>query len=258
MGGLRRVARELLQLANAATSSSRRIPIPSPIPKFQQTHLASRYGWSTSFQTGSQSTFRAGFGASRGFATATTAPLPAQLPWYGRYVGYTILLGGSAILTYYYYPHPNRGPRVQQQQPSLSLPLDDEHTVTNWSGTHSATTRVYVQPESLQELEEIVRLAHEQGQRIRPVGSGLSPNGIGLSEAGMVNLALMDQVVSVDRETKRVRVQAGARVAEVVEALRPHGLTLQNYASIREQQIGGFIQVRALCAGKSKLLNSKS
>lgn len=32
---------------------------------------------------------------------------------------------------------------------------------------------------------------------------------------------------------------------DVVEALRPHGLTLQNYASVREQQIGGFTQVSA-------------
>ncbi len=30
---------------------------------------------------------------------------------------------------------------------------------------------------------------------------------------------------------------------KVVEALRPHGLTLQNFASIREQTMGGFTQV---------------
>ena len=29
----------------------------------------------------------------------------------------------------------------------------------------------------------------------------------------------------------------------MVAALRPHNLTLQNYASIAEQQVGGFIQV---------------
>lgn len=46
----------------------------------------------------------------------------------------------------------------------------------------------------------------------------------------------------------QVRVQAGARVQDVVEQLRPHGLTLQNYASIREQSIGGFIQVSHLSA----------
>ena len=40
-------------------------------------------------------------------------------------------------------------------------------------------------------------------------------------------------------------MQAGAKVQDVVEALRPHGLTLQNYASVREQQIGGFTQMSA-------------
>lgn len=34
-------------------------------------------------------------------------------------------------------------------------------------------------------------------------------------------------------------------VMQIVEALRPHGLTLQNFASIREQAVGGFIQVGA-------------
>lgn len=38
--------------------------------------------------------------------------------------------------------------------------------------------------------------------------------------------------------------QAGARIADVVEALRPHDLALQNIASIREQAMGGFVQVR--------------
>jgi L-galactono-1,4-lactone dehydrogenase len=54
-----------------------------------------------------------------------------------------------------------------------------------------------------------------------------------------------DEIVSIDTEARTVRVQAGARVSQVVDALREHGLTLENYASIREQQIGGFIQVGA-------------
>ena len=42
-----------------------------------------------------------------------------------------------------------------------------------------------------------------------------------------------------------LRRQAGARIADVVEALRPHGLALQNIASIREQAMGGFVQARS-------------
>jgi len=121
----------------------------------------------------------------------------------------------------------------------------EEQSVANWSGTHEARTKVYIQPESLEELEVVVKLANDRKQRIRPVGSGLSPNGLGLSDEGMVNLALMDRILSVDQDTKRVTVQAGARVEQVVAALRSHGLTLQNFASIKEQQIGGFIQVGA-------------
>lgn len=79
--------------------------------------------------------------------------------------------------------------------------------------------------------------------KIRPVGSGLSPNGIGLARGGMINLALMDNVLEVDKEKKQVRVQAGIRVQQLVDAIKDYGLTLQNFASIREQQIGGIVQV---------------
>ncbi len=60
----------------------------------------------------------------------------------------------------------------------------------------------------------------------------------------MVSLALMDKITSVDKERGRVTVQAGARVQDVANDLRKHGLTLENFASIREQTIGGFTQVR--------------
>lgn len=41
-----------------------------------------------------------------------------------------------------------------------------------------------------------------------------------------------------------MRVEAGCRVQQVADELKRYGLNLQNYASIREQQIGGFTQVR--------------
>ena len=65
-------------------------------------------------------------------------------------------------------------------------------------------------------------------------------------------------VRNVTRSTSRHRVAerhslaaAASRVAralslgQVLEALRPHGLTLPNLASIAQQQIGGFVQVGA-------------
>ncbi|XP_008808781.2 L-galactono-1,4-lactone dehydrogenase 2, mitochondrial [Phoenix dactylifera] len=162
-----------------------------------------------------------------------------------KYAGYFVLLLGCGVATYYSFPFsPDAKHKKAQIFRYAPLP-DDLHTVTNWSGTHEVLTRVFLQPESLADLEAVVRDAHNKRQRIRPVGSGLSPNGIGLTRAGMVNLALMDNVLEVDRQAKTVRVQAGIRVSQLVEALKEHGLTLQNFASIREQQIGGIVQVGA-------------
>ena len=59
----------------------------------------------------------------------------------------------------------------------------------------------------------------------------------------MVNLALMDKVLEVDKGKKTVRVEAGIRVQQLVDGIKDSGLTLQNFASIREQQIGGIVQV---------------
>lgn len=42
------------------------------------------------------------------------------------------------------------------------------------------------------------------GQKLRVVGSALSPNGLGLSEEGMLSMALLDKVISVDAEKMQV------------------------------------------------------
>ncbi|CAA2998294.1 L-galactono-1,4-lactone dehydrogenase, mitochondrial [Olea europaea subsp. europaea] len=117
----------------------------------------------------------------------------------------------------------------------------DLHTVSNWSGNHEVQTRTFIQPETLQELESVVKDCNQNKQKRRPVWSGLSPNGIGLSRAGMVNLALMDEVLEVDKEKKSVSVQAGIRVQQPVDGIKEYRITLQNFASIMEQQIGGII-----------------
>jgi L-galactono-1,4-lactone dehydrogenase len=118
-------------------------------------------------------------------------------------------------------------------------------TVTNWSGTHEAKPKLHYSPETEEDVEAIVREAHAKGRKLRAVGGALSPNGLALSGEGMVSLALLDRILSVDSERGEVTVQAGARVQSVADHLRPLGWTLQNYASIREQHVAGFTQVSA-------------
>ncbi|XP_062166700.1 L-galactono-1,4-lactone dehydrogenase, mitochondrial [Alnus glutinosa] len=180
--------------------------------------------------------------SARPFSTANANASDAELR---KYVGYAALVLFCGAATYYSFPFPENAKHKKAQIFRYAPLPEDLHTVSNWSGTHEVQTRVFHQPENLQQLENVVKEAHDKKARIRPVGSGLSPNGIGLSRAGMVNLALMDRVLEVDKETKTVRVEAGIRVQQLVDGIKDYGLTLQNFASIREQQIGGIVQVGA-------------
>ena len=133
---------------------------------------------------------------------------------------------------------------------------DDDDTTTlllNWSGTHAVQVRNdhFWEPETVTQVEEIVRECHRRGQAVRPLGSALSPNGIAFHAAGMMSLANLDKIVSVDAANSTVTVQAGARVSQVIDALRPYQLTLPNLASIAEQQMGGFVQIGAHGTGRT-------
>ncbi|KAI9161798.1 hypothetical protein LWI28_020770 [Acer negundo] len=178
---------------------------------------------------------------------STTSPSPssssdAELR---KYVGYAALLAFCGAATYYSFPFSDNAKHKKAHIFRYAPLPEDLHTVSNWSGTHEVQTRNFHQPETILELENLVKDSNEKRAKIRPVGSGLSPNGIGLARAGMVNLALLDKVLEVDKEKKRVRVQAGIRVQQLVDDIKEYGITLQNFASIREQQIGGILQVGA-------------
>ncbi|KAL5708333.1 L-galactonolactone dehydrogenase [Ranunculus cassubicifolius] len=183
--------------------------------------------------------------------TPSPSPTTATDAEIRKYLGYTLLLTGSAIATYYSFPFPADAKHKKAEFFKYAPLPEDLHTISNWSGTHEVQTRTFIQPENLNQLEKIINDAHQNKQKIRPVGSGLSPNGIGLQRAGMVNLALMDKIIDVHVKKKTVRVQAGIRVQELVDGIKEFGLTLQNFASIREQQIGGIVQVGAHGTGAS-------
>ncbi|KAL9237925.1 hypothetical protein vseg_012418 [Gypsophila vaccaria] len=191
--------------------------------------------------------------------TTPTTPTTTTASETRKYIGYTILLGACGAATYYSFPFPENAKHKRAQLFRYAPLPEDLHTVSNWSGTHQVSTRTFLQPESLTELEEAVYRnvpksnsnsnsnsnSSSNNYKLRPVGSGLSPNGVGLSRAGMLNLGLMDKVLDVDLGTKTVTVQAGIRVQQLVDHVKDFGLTLQNFASIREQQIGGILQVGA-------------
>jgi L-galactono-1,4-lactone dehydrogenase len=103
--------------------------------------------------------------------------------------------------------------------------MDDISTTTlmNWSGTHSITipSKQIYEPETIPELEQIVRECYLSNIPIRPIGSALSPNAIAFHHrnenpnAAMISMVHLNQILAIDKENMTVTVQAGARVSEV-------------------------------------------
>lgn len=136
----------------------------------------------------------------------------------------------------------------------------------NWSNTHSCHDIKVYEPKSTQEVSRVLKLFHNKRQKLRPIGTALSPNGIGLTSLNMsenmmditnkdnsgclLSLAAIDHV-NVDEKNKLVTVGAGVKVYTILKELKKYNLTLENFSSIQEQQIGGWTQVSAHGTGIS-------
>lgn len=81
--------------------------------------------------------------------------------------------------------------------------------------------------------------AGRAGKKLRIAGAGHSWSSIACTDDYMVNLDLYDKVISIDREKKQVRVQAGIRLRRLNRILDDHGLALINLGSVSEQSIAG-------------------
>ena len=128
-----------------------------------------------------------------------------------------------------------------------------EQELTNWSSTHSASPKRLYEPKSSQEVVRVLQHFHDMKKKLRPVGTALSPNGIGMSDSDedcMISVANLDHI-SVDKEAMTCTVGAGITVSSLLAELKKHDMTLENFSSIQEQQMGGWTQVSAHGTGIS-------
>lgn len=107
---------------------------------------------------------------------------------------------------------------------NLEIPDSEDETtdVINWSGTHKVTVNNnnLFEPETVEDVEAIIKDCNNRKQTVRPLGSSLSPNGIALNEDGMMSMANLDRVLQIDPEKKTVTVQAGITVQRVRKTSR--------------------------------------
>ena len=107
----------------------------------------------------------------------------------------------------------------------------------NWNREYSCRPREYIQPQTEPEICWIVKNA----KRLRVVGGGHSFNSSPLTEETLLSLDRYRAILSVDRERRTVRVQAGIRLRELGEKLSGYGLALPCLGSTNGQSIAGLV-----------------
>eukprot|EP00981_Chlorochromonas_danica_P006280 scaffold1348_cov184-Ochromonas_danica.AAC.7 len=143
-------------------------------------------------------------------------------------------------------------------EPHSGVSYSTDETILNWSNTHRCQPARLYEPKNAQEVLRLLQFLHTTKTKARPIGTALSPNGIGMSSSSssssqshhhhhyndVISLAAIDYI-EVDTQAHTVTVGAGARVSDVLKALAAHGLTLANFSSIQEQQLAGWTQIAA-------------
>jgi D-arabinono-1,4-lactone oxidase len=115
------------------------------------------------------------------------------------------------------------------------------HVQSTWAQTFRSSPEFYIQPESLPEIEKVIRLSQRYRRRIAVVGCGHSPSSLVCTSSWLVNLDRYNKVLSVDVGKCMVVVQSGIRLFMLSEALDQHGLAMPNLGSINDQSIAGAI-----------------
>jgi alditol oxidase len=107
--------------------------------------------------------------------------------------------------------------------------------LTNWAGNHAYVAARLLEPESIEELREIVRTSRS----LRVLGSRHSFNDIADTTGDLVSLGRMPRVFELDRAAGKVRIDGGVRYGELAGPLHAAGFALHNLASLPHISVAG-------------------
>jgi len=107
----------------------------------------------------------------------------------------------------------------------------------NWSKNVDFNDRAFLQPESLAELQEMVR----SNAKIRARGTAHCFNEIANTSSYAINLAKMPKIIEVIAATNSVTVSSGLTYGELAPVLHNQGWALNNLASLPHISIAGSI-----------------
>jgi xylitol oxidase len=105
----------------------------------------------------------------------------------------------------------------------------------NWAGNHEFSAARLHEPESIEQVQDIVRRAPS----LRVLGSRHSFNDIADTPGELLSLGRMPRTVEIDPAERSVTVDGGIRYGELCDVLEGAGLALHNLASLAHISVAG-------------------
>ncbi len=107
----------------------------------------------------------------------------------------------------------------------------------NWSGNVEFQDLAFLEPCSLQELQEVIR----KNERIRVRGTAHCFNQLADTSSVSVNLARMPEVIEINEQVPSVTVLAGMTFGQLAPRINQAGWALSNLASLPHISIAGSV-----------------
>lgn len=130
---------------------------------------------------------------------------------------------------------------LSRLDPAIPFRASSDYLHRTWAKTFFSRPELYIQPQSIEEIQKVVTLARRCRRRLVTVGSGHSPSDLTCTSSWLVNLDNFNRVLHVEHETGVVTVEAGIRLRDLGKELEKRGLTLSNLGSIDSQSVAGVI-----------------
>ena len=127
-------------------------------------------------------------------------------------------------------------------------PGDLEHYGRDWTRQYPPAPLAIALPESVEEVQALVRWANDTGVAIVPSGgrTGLSGGAVAMHGELVVSLERMNRILGFDPVDRTLTVQAGVVTEAVQQAAREHGLYYPvDFGSRGSSQIGGNVATNA-------------
>jgi decaprenylphospho-beta-D-ribofuranose 2-oxidase len=127
-----------------------------------------------------------------------------------------------------------------------SSPDQDPFLITDYSRLHPVKVERVVPGREERQLIDLLQEAKAKHLTVSIAGQRHSQGGHTYYKDGIVvDMTAFNQILSVDPQTKKIRVQAGATWKDVQDAVNPYGLSVKTMQSQNIFTVGGSISINA-------------